>query len=507
MKTKVLATIGLLATALTSYAGGLLTNTNQSISYLRVLARNGAIGIDGVYFNPAGVAFLSDGFHLGLGVQNIYQTRTVTTGMTIPALKPLGFEHPFSLNGGDANGAKTFKAKAAVPIFPTIQAAYNKDKWSFQFGFGVVGGGGKATFSDGLGSFERSIAMIPILLASNPDTRTTSPSYSYNAYMSGQQYDFGVQLGAAYKINEHLAVYGGARFNYFYNKYEGHLTDITANIKGTNEKLYPYFDAKEKGLKALAEGIAAKAKAAQSPEKEKLQATADKYTAVAKQLEGYKEKVADKYLDNTQKGWGITAIIGIDYKSGPWNVAAKYEFPTRLNLENQIKVDNTGMFKEGVNTPGDLPAILAIGGQYSGIKNVRLLASFNYYFDKDARMDKDKQKLLSGNTREYMGGVEWDITPAITVSGGVQCTRYGLGDGAYLSDISFVTSSVSYGIGAKFKIMKNASLNVGYFLTDYEHFKKDTKLPMNASNPVEVNVSEDFTRTNKVFGVGLDIDF
>ena len=165
------------------------------------------------------------------------------------------------------------------------------------------------------------------------------------------------------------------------------------------------------------------------------------------------------------------------------------------------------MFKEGVNTPGDLPAILAIGGQYSGIKNVRLLASFNYYFDKDARMDKDKQKLLSGNTREYMGGVEWDITPAITVSGGVQCTRYGLGDGAYLSDISFVTSSVSYGIGAKFKIMKNASLNVGYFLTDYEHFKKDTKLSMNASNPVEVNVSEDFTRTNKVFGVGLDIDF
>ena len=68
MKTKVLATIGLLATALTSYAGGLLTNTNQSISYLRVLARNGAIGIDGVYFNPAGVAFLSDGFHLGFSL-------------------------------------------------------------------------------------------------------------------------------------------------------------------------------------------------------------------------------------------------------------------------------------------------------------------------------------------------------------------------------------------------------------------------------------------------------
>lgn len=34
MKTKVFATIGLLATTLTANAGGLLTNTNQSIPYL-----------------------------------------------------------------------------------------------------------------------------------------------------------------------------------------------------------------------------------------------------------------------------------------------------------------------------------------------------------------------------------------------------------------------------------------------------------------------------------------
>ena len=39
-------------------AGGILTNTNQSIDFLRNPARDAAIGLDGVYSNPAGVAFL-----------------------------------------------------------------------------------------------------------------------------------------------------------------------------------------------------------------------------------------------------------------------------------------------------------------------------------------------------------------------------------------------------------------------------------------------------------------
>ena len=52
-------------------AGGLLTNTNQNISFNRNFARDGVIAIDGVYSNPAGVAFLGKGFHLSLNVQNV----------------------------------------------------------------------------------------------------------------------------------------------------------------------------------------------------------------------------------------------------------------------------------------------------------------------------------------------------------------------------------------------------------------------------------------------------
>ena len=72
------------------------------------------------------------------------------------------------------------------------------------------------------------------------------------------------------------------------------------------------------------------------------------------------------------------------------------------------------------------------------------MASYHYYFDKDARMDKNKQRDLAHNTQEFLAGVEWDVTPTVTVSAVGQRTLYGLGDGKYLSDLSFVTSSYSF---------------------------------------------------------------
>ena len=139
-----------LAAAQAVMAGGLLTNTNQNISFLRNPARDAAIGIDGVYSNPAGVAFLGEGFHLSLNIQNAHQTRTVSSWADL-------YKLGMSNNGSNF---KEFKGEADVPILPSIQAAYNKGKWSYQFGFAVTGGGGKCTFDYGIPTFESSIAMI-----------------------------------------------------------------------------------------------------------------------------------------------------------------------------------------------------------------------------------------------------------------------------------------------------------------------------------------------------------
>ena len=543
----------LLAMVTSTQAGGLLTNTNQNIAFNRNFARVGAIGIDGVYFNPAGVAFLDQGFHLSLNFQNVYQTRQITSAFSIPAFANTPYEYPFTLNGGDkTDGSKFYEGKASVPILPSFQVAYNKDKWSFQAGFGLTGGGGKASFNEGLPSFERQIAILPALINQQLPTfstllgqqETPATSYSMQSYMSGHQYNFGLQLGVAYKINENLSVFGGARFNYIYNKYEGNITNISADVNGNSQNLYEYFGSKaklltEKAAALQAQAVAAKtqadayqaqANAATDPTaKAQLQAAANQYAAGAQQasagadkLNSSKELVKDRYVEVSQRGWGITPILGIDYRTGKWNFAARYEFTTKFNIENNTKRDDTQKYENGVNTPNDIPGILALGAQYEVLKNLRVMAGYNHYFDKDARMDNNKQRFLKHNTQEFLAGVEWDINPSVTVSAGGQRTLYGLGDGKYLTDLSFVTSSYSFGVGAKIKVAKNAHLNVAYFFTNYSKFTKnyedaitigreqvtqpDGTISVQPKTLATKN-TDIFTRTNKVLGVGLDIDF
>ena len=211
------------------FAGGLLTNTNQNIAFNRNFARDGVIAIDGVYSNPAGVAFLEKGWHLSFNFQNAYQTRTIQSGMAVEAAQSTPFYKPFMLNGGE--GMKKYVGKASVPILPSFQGAYVGEKWSFQLGVGLIGGGGKATFDEGLGSFERQVALIPAALA-QAGLASATPAYSLSSNINGQQYIFGVQMGATYKFNDNLSAYAGMRVNYVYNKYTGSITNITANIGG-----------------------------------------------------------------------------------------------------------------------------------------------------------------------------------------------------------------------------------------------------------------------------------
>ena len=264
---------------------------------------------------------------------------------------------------------------------------------------------------------------------------------------------------------------------------------------------------KKKGIKKVDGKLVVDLVLTDPVKSEQLQNAAAAYQDAANKFATAQTNFADRYLDCTQTGWGITPIVGLDVKYGKFNLGTRLEFTNHLNIENDTKVDDTGLFKDGVNTPNDLPGLFTIGGQYEILPSVRVMASYHYFFDKDAKMANDKQKYLSGNTKEYLAGAEWDVTKGITVSCGLQRTKYGLGDGTYLNDMSFVTSSHSYGFGAKIKVTKNASLNIAYFWTNYEHFKKEYTQTFSAgANSLSAQCTDDFTRTNKVLGVGLDID-
>ena len=155
-----------------------------------------------------------------------------------------------------------------------------------------------------------------------------------------------------------------------------------------------------------------------------------------------------------------------------------------------------------------MPGIATLGAQYEVLPQLRVMAGAHYYFDKNAHMSDEKQKHLSHNTWEWNAGVEYDLNDKIMLSCGGQKTNYGLGDGTFLNDMSFVTSSYSLGLGGSIKITEKMKFNIAYFQTFYDKFDKSYSQTFDAAGQsIAADCTDQFTRTNKVFAIGVDVDF
>ena len=453
-------------------AGGLLTNTNQNVAFLRNPARDAAIGIDGVYSNPAGVAFMPEGWHVSLNLQNVHQTRTI--------------ESTFAGFAGNSKhlgqSTKTFKGEADVVALPSIQAARNWKKWSFQFNFAITGGGGKCSFDDGLGSIESLVSLVPAVFnalggtlnqATGAPAFPTQNTYSMNTFMRGRQYYYGYTLGAAYRINDNWSVYGGLRLLYGTSNYYGYVKNIQLNTQGSGlfpatstENLSKWVTDNDRLVKqALGQIIT---------NQQVLEAG---MPLLVSGIDGMLEEGIQLNCD--QDGYGIAPIIGVDYKlNDKFNFAAKYEFKTRMRLENRATnselvkyIPQLDRFADGRVDADDSPALLTVGAEYSVLPTLRLSAGWHHYFDKDGHQHDNMQEKLGGDTNEYLFGAEWDAHKNVTVSAGVQRTQYDFTDD-YMDDISFNASSTSVGFGAKIKVKKNLSVNVAYFHTFYDTYER-----------------------------------
>ena len=110
---------------------------------MRMMARGASHEIDGVYTNPAGLAFMDhEGWTLSLNIQSASQKRDALTTF---ALFP------------EADHTRLYKGKAEAPVIPSLYGAYKRDRWTFSGFFGFTGGGGKCNFDSGLPVFDASI--------------------------------------------------------------------------------------------------------------------------------------------------------------------------------------------------------------------------------------------------------------------------------------------------------------------------------------------------------------
>lgn len=425
-----------------AFAGDYLTNTNQHAAFLRMVARGASIDVDGVYSNPAGLSFLPhEGFYLSLTGQSAYQTREINA--TFPLFQ--------QADGIGTN--RQYKGTASAPLIPSFQGLYKKDKWVISASFAITGGGGKASFSNGLPMFD---ALAMGMISQQTGGKVTPQMYDINTAMDGKQYIYGLQLGLSYKINGWLSVFAGGRMNYVSSGYEGYLkAHLKENLGDT--------------------------------------------------------QLANLELNCDQSGWGLTPILGIDAKLGRWNLAAKYEFKTNLNIENKTNVLEVPAgtpeaimkpYADGEQTPSDIPAFLSVAAGYEILPNLRASVEYHFFDDKHAGMLNDRQKTLKHGTHEYLAGLEWDITKRLTVSGGYQRTNYGLSD-EFQTDTSFYCDSYSLGFGARVNLTQAWSIDVAYFWTHYDKYTKEVA----SYNGTGLSGTDIYYRTNKVFGLSLNYKF
>jgi long-chain fatty acid transport protein len=462
-------------------AGGLVTNSNQNVSFLRQMSQDAIIDITGIYLNPAGTAFLKDGWHISANWQFATQSRDITT--TFPL---------FAQNLDNSATTHKFEGNALAPVIPSLHVSYNKDKWSVNGSISLGGGGGKCEFDNGIGSFEAAYAgalltnvpgLLPTMLqpgliaagvpaAAAPALAATATydGYTMNSYMKGRQYYFGLSAGATYKFIDNLAGFGGLRavfatcnYNGFVKPSIGYTVPAAGTFPGTTGRA----DLANYGID----------------------------------------------LNCDQTGFGITPIIGIDYKINKhWNVAARFEAETKLRLKNKTEANVPaivaanpsatalmGQFQDGTKIAANIPAILSAGAQYSPIEKVRIMAGWHYYFDKAAKQYNNKQDLIDKNTQEFSAGVEWDINKWVTLSGSWQNTRYGLSD-QYMNDLSFNLSNNMVGGGVRVNPTEKIHIDLGYMHTFY---KDKTVVTQTAAG----QKTDKYHRSNRVFGIGVNIDF
>jgi len=427
--------------------GQIVTNGNQSVQYIRMMSRNATTDIDAVYFNPAGLTQMKNGFHLALHNQTVIQKKTVEN--SYPLLNEATYV-------GDVN----------VPIFPNIYAVYKKDKLAIFFGFGPNAGGGTADFTTGLPSFETSISNLPALLTGMGLPTT---AYSVDLAFKGSSIFLGVQAGASYALSDMFSVSAGVRFIKATNTYEGSIKNIMINPG------HPFLNPTGAMLPA-----------------------AQFFTTIGQPA--YAAMTGDAAVNAKQTGTAIQPILGLFFKpTEKLSVGLRYEFNGSLELENDTSVDDTGMFPDGVKVHSDIPAILSIGLGYELAPNLRVNVSGNYFFEKQADLE-GAEDLIDKNSYNFSVGFEYKATKKFLLSTGFEINKISVSDN-YQSDLSHEISSSQIGFGGQYKLSQNLDLDFGSVLVMYSDADKTIVSPLVGP------YTEKYTRTSLVFAFGLGYQF
>ncbi len=420
--------LGILAIAAllstSAYAASIDHIQTYTPEYLGNQSQNGMINKSSVYYNPAGLVHLDNGTYFHIGAQ-----------------LAVGHEKM------DYNG-KEYKADL-LQYIPTLALYSVRDERTIFWTFGGLGGGGDLEYKDGVAG----TAVVPDILNGIASTTIGIPVSIFKdngSSAEGKSLYGQTTIGRAWKVNDKLSMSIAGRAVLGMKKLKGNI-----DIKSNNP---------------LAKDIHAD-------------------------------------IDSDRTAWGLGAQIGFNYKATDrLNLAMRYDSRVKLNFkasgdETPAKLDILGKplpdvwfsdfypeYKDGTKTRRDLPAILALGASYKVTDRWTTAISGNYYFNKDAKMDRTKAsstltnlgvkevKAEYDNGWEIALGNEYKLNEKWTLLGSVNYAHTGAKVSSY-DDIEFALNSVTVGAGLKYAPTDCDEwvFTVCHFFYDQESGHYDTK--------------------------------
>ncbi len=552
MKKITISLMSLLLVANLAFAGGLVTNTNQSAAWSRMLVRDASTSIDAVYYNPAGLTKLDDGLYISFSNQSIFQNQTITN--SFPYLND-----------------KTFKGTVSAPLFPSLYVAYKTKRWAFSLGFNIIGGGGSADFSKGI-----PMAEVPISSLVGAFSSLGVTGYSVDMAVKGTSIYYGLQAGVSYAISDHVSVYAGVRYVMAKNSYTGHIRDIKlktasgvvkadAFMNGVGDQLtagstqasaasglyktagnqvQPLLDGGLGGAtisQALAGGAITQAQAQtmtgallqlgltqaqiDAMNFSQIQATYyDASTKFATMAEGYAKQAAQMYggaklmgdqdIDVSQSGAGFTPIIGVNlsFMDDNLDFGIKYEFKTKMTLTNSTPVGKgfvigmnpdgspIEMFPDGGTENADMPAMLSVGAKINVSKVVSLQGGFHTYWDNKTGW-ANVEKNINKHFQEYAFGAEFHLSKNFLMSCGYLYAQTGVNP-SYQTDFSYSLTTNTVGAGGAWKLSDALTLQYGAYYVTYQ----SQTVPGSADvGGTAVGYNTKYEKSLWTMSVGLDI--
>lgn len=341
-------------------------------------------------------------------------------------------KHTYDLGLGE--GEKSFEQDGIDAVLPMFYAAYVKEKWAISTGIYISGGGASVNYPDG--SISTDIMTTQILYttaapAPFPGGTTLNDIYGANQQsLEASSYYLTVPLSFTYKIDDIFSVSAGARY-----------------IRGINN-------------------TKASLTLSNSP---------------------YGAPNTDINIDYSAAANGFGYVLGFNVAlSEKLNIAAHYESKVKLEFENDVKEDGTGLFTDGAKNRRDLPAVLSTGISYKITDKLRTEVNYNYYFQKDADWGKtlvntpyeEESSQLAGNCYTLGAGFAYDMNEKTQLSLGCSYTHFGYENDRdkelYYSNLGWYealkNSNLNVGFGGSYEVLKDLDLNLGFGITFWDDY-------------------------------------